>query len=640
MGLIPTAIDAISGICVDRPLAADTRFTLGHSVFFHETAATAVPRRYNAHVLSPDQQLGPYRLIDRVGAGGMGEVWRAEDSRLGRIVAIKVLPPSFVADAEATSRLKREARTAAQLYHPSIATIHSIEQDGDHIFIVEEFVEGESLTKVIKRGGLAEQEICRIVRAVADALAEAHAKGIVHRDIKPDNIIVNGNRVKVLDFGIAKQVGVANAAPETFVTQQGMILGTIHYMSPEQALGKTLDGRTDVFSLGVVLYEMTTGRKPFEGETITETMTQIIRDEPRDAAAVNPNVSPGMKAIIDRSLRKNPAERFTAAEMVAALDDQIGRARTTPYTSEQANMPTVAAAAIAGTAIGATAAGAAPTIRTGPQVQTQAQTVQQPAQPRKRSALPAVLIVLVIVIAAAAAAVVAMRKSGSTPATTQTTTTTKSVAPPSSTSVSVTAPPDSTIDETSTATESTEATSTAPLTKVGSQKTATQEPAPATDTEPPPAPEPAPSSQEAAPGTDALYANAMAQIAGGDATEARKTLHRVLQQDPHYAKAHFRMGEIALLNRNLDFASKELQKALDDSDHLGAREEQLTHLGVAIASHDRQEIRRLSAEIWQRWPRDPDLVRMRETFPGMFGENGDRGSELPRGGRARRWQRP
>src|SRR5438270_9412426 len=162
-------------------------------------------------MLAPDQHLGPYRLIARVGAGGMGEVWRAEDTRLGRVVAIKVLPPSVLADVEATARLKREARTAAQLYHPSIATIHSIEQDGDHIFIVEEFVEGESLTQVIKRGGLSESEICRIARAVADALAEAHAKGIVHRDIKPDNIIVAGSRVKVLDFGIAKQVGVAGA---------------------------------------------------------------------------------------------------------------------------------------------------------------------------------------------------------------------------------------------------------------------------------------------------------------------------------------------------------------------------------------------------------------------------------------------
>src|SRR5216684_2907387 len=253
---------------------------IGHTVFGQSYNVSLLSpwcnRRtasYNARMLTPDQHLGPYRLISRVGKGGMGEVWRAEDSRLGRTVAIKVLPPSFVADVEATARLKREARTAAQLYHPSIATIHSIEQDGDHIFIVEEFVEGEPLTKVISRGGLSETEICRIVRAVADALAEAHAKGIVHRDIKPDNIIVNGNRVKVLDFGIAKQVGVEGAsAADTptaaFVTQQGMILGTIHYMSPEQALGKAIDGRTDVFSLGVVLYEMATGRRPFAGETI------------------------------------------------------------------------------------------------------------------------------------------------------------------------------------------------------------------------------------------------------------------------------------------------------------------------------------------------------------------------------------
>src|SRR3954447_4989608 len=320
-------------------------------------------------VLAPDQHLGPYRLIARVGAGGMGEVWRAEDTRLGRTVAIKVLPPSVLADVEATARLKREARTAAQLYHPSIATIHSIEQDGDQIFIVEEFVEGESLTNVIKRGGLSESEICRIGRAVADALAEAHAKGIVPRDIKPDNIVVSGNRVKVLDFGIAKQVGVVGApssdTPTAFVTQQGMILGTIHYMSPEQALGKTIDGRTDVFSLGVVLYEMATGRRPFGGETITETMTQIIRDEPAEPVTVNPGISPEMNEIIQRSLRKNAAERFSAAELVTALDAQIGRAPTAPYTSANE----------------VTAKAAAPTLLTG------AKTVQE-AAPKRRSAAP------------------------------------------------------------------------------------------------------------------------------------------------------------------------------------------------------------------------------------------------------------
>src|ERR1043166_4242316 len=276
-------------------------------------------------MLAPDSHLGAYRLISRIGAGGMGEVWKGEDTRLGRIVAIKVLPPTVAADAEATARLRREPRTAAQLYHPNSAMIHAIEQDGDRIFIVMEYVEGEPLSKFIKRGALSEAELCRVGRGVADALAEAHAKGIVHRDIKPDNIMVNGARVKVLDFGIAKQVEGAvpptsGDAPTAFVTQQGLILGTVHYMSPEQALGKNLDARTDIFSLGVVLYEGATGRMPFPGETATETMMHIIRDEAPDPAKFNAAITPGMKAIIDKCLRKNRDERFaSAADLAMAL---------------------------------------------------------------------------------------------------------------------------------------------------------------------------------------------------------------------------------------------------------------------------------------------------------------------------------
>ncbi len=570
-------------------------------------------------MLSPDQQLGPYRLISRVGKGGMGEVWRAEDSRLGRTVAIKVLPPSFVADVEATARLKREARTAAQLYHPSIATIHSIEQDGDHIFIVEEFVEGEPLTKVISRGGLSEAEICRIGRAVADALAEAHAKGIVHRDIKPDNIIVNGNRVKVLDFGIAKQVGIEGAsAADTptaaFVTQQGMILGTIHYMSPEQALGKAVDGKTDVFSLGVVLYEMATGRRPFAGETITETMTQIIRDEPTEPHLVNPGISPAMNEIICRSLRKNAAERYTAAELVTALDTQMGRAPTAPYTSPNAvTAPAMPAAAAA-------------TVITGSQMKT-VQETQPPPPPRRRGALAAVIVVMLVVLAAAAA-VIARYRSAPAPVT-QTTATTP-VAPPSTTAVSVTAP------DTGTVVEQQEDTAAAPsdttsTRRVGSTETATK-PTPtkaeSTDTTPAtPSPVPEPTSTESS--ADTLYANAMSQLAGGDSIQARKTLHRILMQDSHYAKAHLRMGEIALFNRNLNYASEELNRALGDSDRLDNREQQLARLSLAITSHDREEIGRLSGQIDQRWPDDPDLARMRSTFPGMF-------NEFPREQRGRR----
>jgi len=540
-------------------------------------------------MLAPDQHLGPYLLLARVGAGGMGEVWRAEDTRLGRTVAIKVLPPSVLADVEATARLKREARTAAQLYHPSIATIHSIEQDGDHIFIVEEFVEGESLARVIRRGGLSEAEICRIARAVADALAEAHAKGIVHRDIKPDNIIVAGNRVKVLDFGIAKQVGIVGATssdtPTAFVTQQGMILGTIHYMSPEQALGKTIDGRADVFSLGVVLYEMATGRRPFGGETITETMTQIIRDDPAEPVSVNPGISPGMNEIIQRCLRKNAAERFTAAELVTALDGQIGRAKTAPYTN--ANAVTAAT----------------PTLLTGSQLKTVMETAPQP---KRRSALPAVTVLLVIAIAIAAAVIVTRRPQPKPMPQTMTPPKPQTSAPPSTTAVIVTAPP-AVIEER----------------KPDTATTMPQEPAPkpATTTEPV-APIAAPQSDNE-PKADVLYATAMSELLGGDAQQARKTLHRVLRQDPHYAKAHFRMGEIALLNRNLIPAIEELNLALADSDRLDAREQQLTRIGIALAERNRPETQRLANDIWSQWPGDPDLTRMRATFPGMF-------LELPR----------
>ncbi|HKS23110.1 MAG TPA: serine/threonine-protein kinase, partial [Thermoanaerobaculia bacterium] len=289
-------------------------------------------------MLAPETTLGPYRLIARIGAGGMGEVWKGEDTRLGRTVAIKVLPPSVAADHEATARLRREARTAAQLYHPNIAMIHAIEQEGDRIFIVMEFVEGEPLSKVIKRGALSEAELCRIGRGVAEALVEAHAKGIVHRDIKPDNIIVNGQRVKVLDFGIAKQVDApaptSQDAPTAFMTQQGMIVGTVHYMSPEQALGKNLDARTDIFSLGVVLYEGATGRMPFTGETATETMMHIIRDDAPDPAKYNAAITPGMKAIIGKCLRKNREERFaSASDLAMALEQQLGQASTDPYTA-------------------------------------------------------------------------------------------------------------------------------------------------------------------------------------------------------------------------------------------------------------------------------------------------------------------
>jgi hypothetical protein len=294
-------------------------------------------------MLEPGQTLGAYKLISPIGAGGMGEVWRAEDTRLGRVVAIKILAPSVAANPESVARMRREARTIAQLNHPNIATIHAFEEADGRTFIVMELVEGETLTAMIARGPLPESEVYRIGRGVADALAEAHAKDIVHRDIKPDNVIVSGSRVKVLDFGIAKRVGLqttTSESPTGFVTQEGMIVGTIHYMSPEQALGKPLDTRTDIFSLGVVLYQAATGKQPFAGETVTETITQIIRDTPPAPKTINPAISPGLNAIIQRCMAKNRDERFaSAADLALALAAPPTATYTTPTVQVEAAPP-------------------------------------------------------------------------------------------------------------------------------------------------------------------------------------------------------------------------------------------------------------------------------------------------------------
>jgi serine/threonine protein kinase len=282
------------------------------------------------------EQLGIYKLISPIGAGGMGEVWRAEDTRLLRQVAVKILPESLAADPEWKERFLREARTIAQLNHPNIATIYNIEEHGQTLFIAMELVEGEALSAMIANGAMAPAEVVRVATHVADALSEAHSKGIVHRDIKPDNILVSPRAVKVLDFGIAKQIG-GTADPS--LTQGGMVVGTPHYMAPEQALGRAVDTRTDIFSVGVVLYEMLTGQKPFGGAAVTEILLQIVMTEPRDVAMAAPGITQALAAVVRRCMQKQAAERFQSAdELRRALTNALKEERVVAH---QSQIPTV-----------------------------------------------------------------------------------------------------------------------------------------------------------------------------------------------------------------------------------------------------------------------------------------------------------
>jgi serine/threonine protein kinase len=262
-------------------------------------------------------ELGNYRLIEKLGAGGMGEVWRAEDRRLLRQVAIKILPAQLAADAEWKERFLREARTVAQLNHPNIATIYGIDEQGDTLFIAMELIEGEPLSNMIARGPMLPAEAVRVAAHVADGLAEAHDKGIIHRDIKPDNILVSTKVVKILDFGIAKQIG---GTADPALTQGGMVMGTPHYMSPEQALGRGVDARTDIFSLGTVLYEMLSGTKPFTGDAATQVLLQIVMHEPRDISSAAQGITPALSKVVRRCLSKQAADRFqTCRELREAL---------------------------------------------------------------------------------------------------------------------------------------------------------------------------------------------------------------------------------------------------------------------------------------------------------------------------------
>ena len=282
-------------------------------------------------------ELANYRLIEKLGAGGMGEVWRAEDKKLLRHVAIKILPAQLAADAEWKERFLREARTVASLNHPNIATIYGIDQEGDTLFLAMELIQGEPLSQMIARGPMLPADAVRVAALVSEGLAEAHSKGIVHRDIKPENILLSKRVVKVLDFGIAKQIG-GTADPS--LTQGGMVMGTPHYMSPEQALGRNVDARTDIFSLGTVLYEMLSGTKPFTGDAATQVLLQIVMQEPRDIAIAAFGITPALARIVRRCMSKQAADRFQSCEELReALGDSL---KEDPSRVKASQVPTLA----------------------------------------------------------------------------------------------------------------------------------------------------------------------------------------------------------------------------------------------------------------------------------------------------------
>ncbi len=270
--------------------------------------------------LAVGSRIGQYEVLSAIGAGGMGEVYRARDRHLGRDVALKILPDLFAADLERRARFDHEARTVAALNHPNIVTIYSVEECGSTRFLTMEIVEGQTIDALLPPGGLPLPELLRYAIPIVDAVSAAHDRQIVHRDLKPSNVMVTRDgRVKVLDFGLAKfqHAPALDEAAQTMtagpVTSIGHIVGTSAYMSPEQAEGRRIDHRSDLFSLGILLYEMATGVRPFTGDTAFAVLLAIARDAPKPITQVRPGASRDLERIIGRCLEKDPERRFQSA---------------------------------------------------------------------------------------------------------------------------------------------------------------------------------------------------------------------------------------------------------------------------------------------------------------------------------------
>ena len=277
------------------------------------------------------QQFNHYKILEELGAGGMGEVYLAEDTKLGRKIALKLLPASFTDHRERLQRFQREARTASALNHPNIVTIHEFGEQNGRPFIAAELIKGKTLRERISRGPLPPGETIRIAVQIASALSDAHSAGVVHRDVKPENVMVRDDGiVKVLDFGLAKLTEPEGGGPDSQTstevrTNPGALMGTTPYMSPEQVRGLEVDAQTDVWSLGCVMYEMSTGRPPFSGETNSDVMVSILEREP---PSPSPAIPAGLNSVIARALQKRRENRYNNAREIVSdlksLDRQTG----------------------------------------------------------------------------------------------------------------------------------------------------------------------------------------------------------------------------------------------------------------------------------------------------------------------------
>ena len=302
-----------------------------------EVAAKALANKQTQSMVG--REIGSYKILALLGKGGMGEVYRAEDTRLRREVAVKMLPAAFATDADRLRRFEQEARAAGRLNHPNVLAIYDVGTHEESPYIVSELLEGETLRDRMKGTALPPRKAMEYALQIARGLAAAHEKGIVHRDLKPENLfLTKDGRVKILDFGLAKLLPKLNPAMGSEVSTQmlktgpGTVMGTMGYMSPEQVRGEAADHRSDLFTFGAIFYEMLSGRRLFQGKSAIETMSAILKEEPPELSKTTSNIAPGLEHIVRRCLEKTPEQRFQAASDLAFDLEELLGSTSSPLT--------------------------------------------------------------------------------------------------------------------------------------------------------------------------------------------------------------------------------------------------------------------------------------------------------------------